>query len=433
MKGEEAYGTIGKKAKEFVDFLARSNQRIWQVLPLTQVDSYLSPYSSPDSFAANHLLIDLKSLDQDKVLDSDDWNIIKNKDKEEYKKNKENLLKKIFLSWIKKEKNREGLKEFYHKEKWWLEDHLRYYSHINKEENPEYLIFLQKIFMDQYLVLKKYANDKDICIFGDLPFYVNHKSRDVFMDSKYFYLDKNGIPLYQGGVPPDSFQEKGQLWGTPVYNWEKMQEDGFTYWVKKIKRLSYLYDYLRIDHFRGLEAYFIVDWGATDTTFGKWVKAPGEELLDILTKSVDVKIVAENLGYITPEVDYLLEKYNIPGMKVLQFIEEDLYLQKEKKDTIYYTGTHDNQTLLSWIRKKFEPEDFLEEDIVWDFIKKVYYSKAAWSIISFQDLLFLDDSARMNTPGTVDNNWDWTWDGDFNALKELEEKLIKLTKRSERS
>lgn len=396
------------------------------------MDSYLSPYSSPDSFAGNHFLIDLKTLDADEVLDERDWKIIKNKDIKDYIKNKEELLLKIFYSWIKKEKNKEKLERFYQEEKWWLEDHLKYYSHIHKEADPNYPAFLQMMFMEQYLALKKYVNDKGIIIFGDLPFYVNLESRDVFSDSKYFYLSKEGAPLYQSGVPSDSFQEKGQLWGTPVYNWDKLEEDGFIYWVKKIKRLSYLYDYLRIDHFRGLESYFRVDWEAKDALDGKWVKAPGDKVLEVLLKSTDLKIVAENLGYITPEVDYLLEKYNIPGMKVLQFLDEDPYLKKEKTDTVYYTGTHDNPTLLSWIRDKYEPEEILEEDILWDFIKKVYYSKVAWSIVPLQDLLLLDDSARMNTPGTVKDNWVWTWDMDLLKLDEMEDKLIKLTEISER-
>jgi 4-alpha-glucanotransferase len=287
--------------------------------------------------------------------------------------------------------------------------------------------------MDQYIPLKKYANDKGIILFGDLPFYVNYNSRDVFVQSKNFDLDKKGCPRFQAAVPPDNFQEKGQLWGTPVYNWGKIEEDKFSYWVKKLSRLEDFYDYLRIDHFRGLESFYQVPWNAEDGTKGEWIKAPGEKLLQTLKRTSKIKLIAENLGYITPEVEYLLEKFNIPGMKILQFSLEDLYLMSEKSDTVYYTGTHDNQTLLSWIREKYSPEEELEKDLIWDFIKKVYYSKASWAIIPFQDLLELDDSARMNTPGTTEGNWIWTWDGELPELVKLEEKLKKLTITADRS
>lgn len=346
------------------------------------------------------MLIDLKKLDRESILSTDEWESIKNKDKDEFIKNKEKLLFKIYES---QEKKQESFSDF-----------------------------LQRIFLDQYLELKKYANEKGIKIFGDLPFYVNLNSRDLIENKKYFLLNSDGEPTYQAAVPPDAFQKKGQLWGTPVYNWETLEKDGFSYWVEKIKSLSLLYDYLRIDHFRGLESYYRVKWKAKDATDGEWVKAPGDKLLNLLTQISGVKIIAENLGYITPEVDYLMEKYSIPGMKVLQFIDEDLYLKNEKSDTVYYTGTHDNQMLLSWIREKFNPEEELEKDLLWDFIKKVYCSKAAWAIIPFQDLLELDNSARMNTPGTVNGNWTWTWNGNFEELSELENKLNKLTKISDR-
>lgn len=432
MKKDESFGTFGEQAYLFVDFLNRSNQKIWQVLPLTQVDSVLSPYSSPDSFAGNHLLIDLKDLDQKNLLNEKDWESVQVKNKDAYKKNKEVLLRKIYTNWINEPENEKELLKFSKEEKWWLEDHLKYYLHLNANEDRNYLIFLQKIFLDQYLKLKKYANERKIVIFGDLPFYVNFNSRDVFTESKYFLLNDEGEPIYQGAVPPDDFQKKGQIWGTPVYNWETLEKDGFSYWKKKIKRLSFLYDYLRIDHFRGLESYYRVPWNAEDALEGEWVVAPGDRLLGILKEIPNVKIIGENLGHITKEVDYLLEKYNIPGMKILQFIQEDLFLIEEKEDTVYYTGTHDNYTILSWIRKKYKPKKEIEKDLVWDFIKKIYYSKAAWAIIPFQDLLELDDSGRMNTPGTIKGNWLWTWNGSFKELSELEIKLQQLTKISDR-
>ena len=432
MKGEEAFGTLGKKAWEFVDFIERSQQKIWQLLPLTQTDSFLSPYSSPDSFAANHLLIDLKILDENLFLSESDWKSVNVKDVKIYRESKERLLRKLFNSWYSIEKNKKELEKYYEEQEWWIKDHVKYYLHLNKDEDRNYLVFLQKIFMDQYIPLKKYANDKGIVLFGDLPFYVNYNSRDVFVQGNNFDLDKKGSPRFQAAVPPDDFQEKGQLWGTPVYDWKKLEEDRFSYWVKKIRRQEDFYDYLRIDHFRGLESFYQVPWNAEDGTKGEWIKAPGEKLLQTLKRKSKIKLIAENLGYITPEVEYLLEKFNIPGMKILQFSLEDLYLKSEKSDTVYYTGTHDNQTLLSWIREKYSPEEELEKDLIWDFIKKVYYSKAAWGIIPFQDLLELDNSARMNTPGTTEGNWTWTWNGEISDLVKLEEKLKKLTVTADR-
>ena len=202
-------------------------------------------------------------------MSSEDWISINNKDKKEFIKNKERLLFKMYES---QEKKQESFSEF-----------------------------LQRIFLDQYLKLKDYANKKRIKIFGDLPFYVNLDSKDVSENKKYFLLDDNVKLLYQSAVPPDAFQKKGQLWGAPVYDWDNLEKDNFSYWVEKIKKLSLLYDYLRIDHFRGLESYYRVSWDANDAKEGEWVKVPGEKLLEQLSKIPQVKLIAENLGYITPK------------------------------------------------------------------------------------------------------------------------------------
>lgn len=423
---------MGQAIYDFIDFLEKAGQKIWQILPLTQTDSYLSPYASPDGFAGNHLLIDLESLPESRILSQKDWQLLKNKDKKSYREKKEEFLRAIYKEWIKKEEGLGELKIFYQKEKWWLAEHIQYYGAKKNEKDPNYLIFLQKIFMDQYLPIKKYANEKGISILGDLPFYVNLDSREVFSDEKYFLLGKKGVPLWQGGVPPDSFQDQGQLWGVPAYNWQAIEADDFSFWLKKIRRLAYLYDYLRLDHFRGFESVWLTAWEAEDARKGHWYQVPGHKLFARLAEENSLGIIAENLGHITPQVEELLQKYNLPGMKVLQFLEDDLYLFKESKNNIYYTGTHDNDTLLSWVRKKFALPKHLEKEISWDFIKKVWRSQAIWAIVPMQDLLFLGEEARMNLPGTLEGNWQWTWKADYSELETLSDKLKKLSQEAGR-
>ena len=423
---------MGRSCLDFVDFLERSGQKIWQILPITQVDDYLSPYSSPDGFAGNQLLINLDSLAESEILDNVDWSLLNNKDKSCYRKEKEKALRRIYQEWIKKEGRLDQLENFYQVEKSWLEDHLLYYMKRKKESDRNYLIFLQKIFMDQYLAIKKYANEKGISIFGDLPFYVNLDSREVFAHEKYFSLDQEGKPLWQSGVPGDSFQKLGQLWGTPVYDWEEIEKDDFSFFLDKFKRLALFYDYLRIDHFRGLEAVWQVDWDAEDARGGHWSKVPGDQLLAKLVQLKRPALIAENLGFITQEVEDLLQKYSLAGMKILQFLEGDLYLFKESKNNLYYTGTHDNATLLSWVREKFSPTKDLEKEIAWDFIKKVWRSRALWALAPLQDILLLGDEGRMNLPGTVEGNWQWTWQADYESLKDLEKELLKLTREARR-
>lgn len=423
---------MGQSCYDFIDFLERAGQKIWQILPLTQTDSYLSPYASPDGFAGNHLLIDLESIKESEILSQKDWQLLRDKDKKKYRKSKERCLREVFKEWIKEAGREEELELFYEQEKCWLEDHLHYYREKKGQADSNYLIFLQKTFMDQYLPIKEEANKKGISIFGDLPFYVNLDSREVFSDSKYFLLDDSGTPLWQGGVPPDSFQDQGQLWGMPAYNWQAIEADNFAFFLKKIRRLAQFYDYLRLDHFRGYEAVWLVEWKATDARLGHWSKVPGDKLLAKLSKENVLGIIAENLGHITPQVQELLDKYSLPGMKILQFLEEDLYLSKESKNNIYYTGTHDNDTLLSWAREKFNLPKDLEKEISWDFIKKVWRSQALWAIVPIQDILFLGPEARMNLPGTVEGNWQWTWRLDYKELGPLADKLKNLSKEAGR-
>lgn len=397
------------------------------------MDKYLSPYSSPDSFAGNWYLIDLESLDEEKILSEKDWASIQKKEAGLYRKNKEILLRKIFTHWFQKNENHKILKSFYDEEAWWMADHLRYFNSREEKLENSFIIFLQYIFSRQYQRMRKYANESGISIFGDLPFYVNFDSRDVWANGKYFLLNKNNKPIFQSAVPPDIFQKKGQLWGTPVYDWDALKEDNFDYWYKKVKRLSMLYDYLRIDHFRGLEAYYRILFNSKDATMGEWIKVPGDELLKRIKEVDGINLIAENLGFLTPEVDYLLEKHQLPGMKIMQFSLHDIYSKGSKRDTVYYTGTHDNQPLLSWVRETFKPEKTTEKEIVWDFIVKLYSSEANWVIVPLQDLLCLGEEARMNTPGTIKNNWLWTYEESIESLEGLQEKLKTLTKKTNRS
>ncbi len=392
----------------------------------------MSPYASPDSFAGNHYLIDIEALDTEGVLSKADYDKLMDKQPDRYREHKDRALVKIYQSWIASQDNQAALLRFMEQNAWWLDNHLAYHAEKAKEAvqsrsfDGRYRAFLQYIFARQYKKIKEYANSHGIVIFGDLPFYVSADSADVLANRNYFLLDKKDQPLYQSAVPPDAFQENGQLWGTPVYDWDALEKDNFSYWLKKIERQAEFFDYLRIDHFRGLQAYYRVPADASDARDGEWINVPGDALLGVITKVKGITLIAENLGHITDEVDYLLEKHQIPGMKIMQFAKNDLYAYKDKKDTVYYSGTHDNQTLSGWITHQFEVGKRVEKEVCWDLLKKLYASRANWVIVPLQDALCLDEQARMNTPGTTEHNWVWTFDGDWSELETAGKKLGSL-------
>ncbi len=472
LPGPYGIGSLGAEAYRFVEFLERTNQKIWQVLPLGPISYGNSPYQTFSAFAGNPYFIDLDFLKNENLLNEEELkylNIINNKDKIDYEflyNERFKVLKKAFNRFDKNE----SYDNFIYKNEYWLEDYalfmalknkynglpwymweksikLRYKKSILKvkeelKEEIEFQKFLQFKFFEHWMNLKKYANSKNISIVGDIPIYVSYDSSDVWANSKYFLLDKFKNPILVSGCPPDAFSNKGQLWGNPVYRWNVLKKSNYDWWIKRISLANDIYDYIRIDHFRGFEAYYTIEYGREDATIGKWLKGPGIDLFNkIKEKLGNVKIIAEDLGFLTEEVYKLLEKTNYPGMKVLQFgfepYENSTYLPHNyKKNTVCYTGTHDNETLKGWVNNlNSEKKQFLKEylnvdddnKLVISLIKLAQMSVSDIVIIPIYDYLELDNYARINTPSTLDNNWIWRLDKNL-LTKDIEDKIKYITK-----
>lgn len=462
--GKYGIGEIGSEAREFIDFLSMSKQQLWQILPLNPVGFGESPYQSYCSFAGNYLLISVEKLTNQGLLTEEDLAYvpqvfngevdyslagdIKNKllhrafwrfkgmgNREDY-----NLFKEENSFWLRDYALFMSLKDNFDQRPWneWgkeissrKESALRHYEGLLAEK-IEYYCFLQYIFSLQWLELKEYTNSKGIKIIGDLPIFVSYDSSDTWLNPSFFELDDQGYPAKVAGVPPDYFSETGQLWGNPHYRWDKMAEDDYFWWRQRIKKLLEFVDVIRIDHFRGFEAYWEIPAGEKTAVRGRWVKGPGEKFFAALIKYMgDLPIIAEDLGFITPQVHELKDAFGFPGMKVLQFINEESIINRPKEEkAVYYTGTHDNETLLGWYRDKVlacleRPP--MEEGICWDFMELVYSGNAAWVMVPLQDILCLDNKARMNTPGTIGGNWQWRYLPGA-LTPELSERLAFMTK-----
>lgn len=463
--GKYGIGEIGSEAFLFIDFLARSKQQLWQILPLNPVGYGESPYQSYSAFAGNHLMISIdKLLAKGLLTDKDlayvpqgfygqvDYSLasdIKNK-----------LLHRAFYHF-KNTGNEEGYLRYKEENAFWLSDYalfmslkdyfgLRPWNEWNRDiaareeralkyyegllaEKIEYYCFLQYIFEVQWLELKAYAASKGIRIIGDLPIFVSYDSSDTWLNPLLFELDEEGYPAKVAGVPPDYFSETGQLWGNPHYRWDRMMEDEYFWWRQRITKLLEFVDLIRIDHFRGFEAYWEVPAGEETAVRGRWVKGPGEKFFRTILKYLgDLPIIAEDLGFITPQVHQLKNAFGFPGMKVLQFINEESIVNRPRQENVvYYTGTHDNETLLGWYKDKVltqQDRPKTEEGICWEFIELIFSGNSAWAIVPLQDILCLDNKARMNTPGTIGGNWQWRYLPGV-LTPELSEKLARLTER----
>ncbi|MDW7669833.1 MAG: 4-alpha-glucanotransferase, partial [Bacillota bacterium] len=363
-------------------------------------------------------------------------------------KNKYKILKLVYKRSYKEVE--EELKTFYRQEKKWLrpfalfmslkEHHLgrswlkwddkfrKYDSKEVKEfekDNQEKLffwIFTQFYFYKQWAKVKEYANDKEIKIIGDLPIYVAEDSADIWSNNELFKLDDKLVPEKISGVPPDLFSKTGQLWGNPIYDWQKLKEKNYSWWVRRIKHSFKLYDRLRIDHFRGFQAYWEVDYRSKNAVDGKWVKGPGIDFFNSIKKQLgELDIIAEDLGYLTEEVRNLIKETGYPGMKVLQFAfdgnsNNDYLPHNYRKNAVVYTGTHDNDTTKSWFKKENNVNqkyilDYIniesKKEISWNMIITAWSSTADLAIATMQDFLSLDNEARMNTPSTDGDNWKW--------------------------
>lgn len=474
-------GDLGKVAYDFVDFLEHSQQTLWQILPLGPTGYGNSPYSCFSAMAGNHLLISLEKLVEYELLEESDFTNLPNfphqqVDFDLVKKVKMPLLEKSFQRLQAADASdtikqlRGEWQQFCATRSYWLEDYALYMalkSHHNYQSwhewepniahrQPAIMAELQKtlrleisfhqylqfIFYKQWSHLKNYANDRGIKILGDIPIYVAHDSVDVWANPEIFHLDaETGKPALMAGVPPDYFSETGQLWGNPVYNWERLERENFEWWVKRIQVMLEYVDIIRIDHFRGLESFWAVKQGEETAVNGEWLTAPGEKLFNKIQERLgDLPLIAEDLGVMTEEVEILRDKFALPGMKILQFaFDSDAgnpYLpHKYTTNFAVYTGTHDNDTTVGWFNKRSQKEQqkvtrylgcVSGDGIHWDLIRLAMSSVADLAIFPLQDLFGLDTASRMNEPGKPDGNWGWRFSVEM-LTEQIGDRLANLT------
>ncbi|WP_089609364.1 bifunctional glycogen debranching protein GlgX/4-alpha-glucanotransferase [Dehalobacterium formicoaceticum] len=475
-------GDFGQEAYQFADFLSSAGQTIWQVLPLHPPGFGHSPYQSFSAFAGNELFIDTGHLVSEGLLKQEEVaegleNIHESRghhfqvDFSSAEDCKDKLFRKAlrrFKLALSRKKKRslpsaylqpENYANFQQEHQHWLEDYCLYaalkkffkgqpwylwepeirdrqeealaYYRKKLVRDMEYHCFLQYTFFTQWQQLKDYCQEKGISILGDLPIYVSHDSADTWVHRHLFALDDAGQPLKMAGVPPDYFSPEGQLWGNPIYRWDEMAREDYAWWIARIRHSIRLYDYFRLDHFRGFEGYWAVPGGEKTAASGFWYKGPGLGFFEALHNELgELPFIAEDLGVITPEVHNLKHLCGFPGMLVYQFSHQEMVDREPKKrstletadseseyrepvtektdkvykNIVYYTGTHDNDTLAGWC------QDQKEDCSVPAIIEELYQSDAAWVIIPLQDLLRLGKEHRMNTPGTAEGNWTWRMD-----------------------
>ena len=465
-------GTMGKDAYRFVDFLKKSGQSYWQILPICPTGYGDSPYQSFSSFAGNPYFIDLDLLVKDGLLEKSEieQSGLTNDEYVDYEKQYQKrfpLLRIAYGRFAKKLTNK--FMDFCRTEADWLDSYALFMAIKNENggipfekwekglkfrhkaalERAErrlgremgFYKFLQYKFSEQWSALKAYANKNGIKIIGDLPIYVARDSADVWTNPGAFMLDKDFAPKLVAGCPPDAFSEDGQLWGNPVYNWSYLKKHGYDFWCRRIARQMKFYDVLRIDHFRGFESFYTIPAKNDTARGGAWKKGPGMSLFKaIKNKLGDLDIIAEDLGFITPEVAKLLKDSGYPGMKVLQFAfdsrEESNYLPHtyKNRNSVVYVGTHDNDTAEGWMTSA-NPSDVAyakrylglnkKEGYAWGFIRGAAASVSDTAIYTMQDLLSLSSEARMNTPSVAHGNWKWRMQKMPSSA--LEKRLYQLT------
>lgn len=443
-------GTLGKKAYEFVDFLEKAGQKWWQVLPVCPTSYGDSPYQSNSAFAGNPYFIDLDILCEAGLLKKSEINNYffgDDPEKVDYKLMFDYRYPLLRKAYARFEKSQEYF-DFCDRNRFWLDDYalfmaIKEHNHYccwldwdadvrfcredalnfyrdRLSRNIEFYYFLQFEFYRQWADLKRYANERGIGIIGDMPIYVALDSAEVWKSPWLFELDENKLPRRVAGCPPDAFSDKGQLWGNPLYNWDLMREQGYDWWIKRLRLSFELFDRVRIDHFRGFEAYYAIEYGRDDARVGVWEKGPGMALFDAVRARLgNVGIIAEDLGFLTDDVHALLANTGYPGMKVLQFAfnpyEDNMYLPHNyPRNCVAYTGTHDNDTFLGWFSAvKGEEKNFAADYLGIKrkaaapaaAIRALMASPADTVIIPFQDYLGKGSESRMNTPSTTGGNW----------------------------
>lgn len=466
---------MGKSAYDFVDFLVSAGVKCWQILPLSPTSYGDSPYQSFSVYAGNPYFIDFETLKREGLIKKSDYEDIKWQDNDHQVNysiiynNCFKVLRQAYKTYKRDISKR--YKTFVEKNSSWLDDYalfmalkfknngkpwyewdkklaMRDSNALKKaseelEKETEFFKFIQYKFFRQWSNLKKYANDKGVEIIGDMPIYVSYDSVEAWVSPELFQFDKHKKPKDVAGCPPDDFAVTGQLWGNPLYDWEYHKKTGYKWWIDRLQFSASIYDIVRIDHFRGFESYYAVPYGDETAENGEWRKGPGAELFKAAEKALGkLNIIAEDLGFITEDVYKMLADVGYPGMKILQFAfgedsaNEHLPHNFTSSNCIAYTGTHDNETLKGWVSS--QSSDTLKycmaylgvkkkKDIPKNIIKQTWASVAQTAIAQMQDFLNSDASARMNTPSTLGNNWQFrTSEDDF--TDKLAKRILKLNK-----
>lgn len=449
-------GDFGPASKYFIDVLQDMNQTIWQVLPLSPVGYGNSPYASYSAFAGNAYLLSPDILHKKGLLTSEELNEARlpmstSIDYERVYNLKEKMLRaasaRFYLELDSDTKRR--LELFKKKNKHWLNDYsLFMVLSAQNERKPwnqwdtdlatrdrsalasarkkykdeiRYHIWLQFEFYNQWMALKEYANIRGVRVIGDIPIFVNHNSADVWANPQYFAVDEHGNRRLVSGVPPDYFSSTGQLWGNPLYKWDEIKKDGYSWWIDRFNQMFELFDAIRVDHFRGFESHWEVPAADMTAEKGNWVKGPGADLFNTIRKKLgELPIIAEDLGFVTPEVEKLRDQFGFPGMKILHFAFDadpgnGFLPHNYTPNSVVYTGTHDNDTTIGWYNsapeldrhclRVYTRSDCSEPN--WELIRLAMLSVADQAIFPLQDYMNLNSEHRMNTPGTVGNNWEW--------------------------
>jgi 4-alpha-glucanotransferase len=477
--GRYGIGDLGGNAYQFVDFLASGHQSMWQILPLGPTSYGDSPYQSFSAFAGNPLLISPDKLVEEGYLPGDTVAEVPAfpTDKVDYGwviDYKGKLLRQAFdhFEQFARDDQRWAFDSFCAEQAYWLEDFALFMAlknhHMHQEggvwntwpydiahRKPEaitwwsnylaadvrYHKFLQYLFFKQWLELKGYANERGIQIVGDIPIFVAFDSADVWANPGLFFLNDDGSPMVVAGVPPDYFSETGQRWGNPLYKWHEMSQNNYAWWTARLKMSFTQADIVRIDHFRGFDAYWEIPASEATAVIGKWIKGPGQAFFEAMETNLgELPLIAEDLGLITPEVIALRDRFQFPGMKLLQFAfggerNSQFLPHTFDKNCVVYTGTHDNDTVIGWFENASEAErthvlSYMNvqtgDNIAWDMIRLAFSSVANSAVAMLQDMMNLGTEARMNFPGKPSGNWQWRYTSEM-LTGDIARKIGELT------
>jgi 4-alpha-glucanotransferase len=483
LPGDDGIGTLGESARTFVDRVAEAGQSWWQMLPLNPTGPGGSPYSSTSTFAMNTMLIDLDAVAESGWLGQSEL--------EEYYASrrpprrdvdfgalepaKQRMLERAWRRWRDQGQSQSAFQRFEDEHEWWLADFALYsaikeahgrqpwrawpdplaarHPEALEEARATHAEAIERVKFEQWLVhrqwasLRRYASERGVDLIGDIPIFVAMDSAEVWAHRAYFQLDEVGRAEVVSGVPPDYFSEEGQKWGNPLYDWEALAESDYDWWLDRVGKTLQMVDLIRLDHFRGFEAYWAVPADAENAVDGEWREGPGDALFDAIRDEFrEVPFIAEDLGMITEEVRALRRRHDLPGMKVMQFAfdgsDDHPFLPHTYPErAVAYTGTHDNDTTAGWWDSVDEPtrhqvRDYLscsDGQVVWCMIEAVLDSDAMLAIFPVQDIFELGSDARMNLPGRPDGNWGWRMDRQMLHPSHAWERLFHATETSGRT